>query len=1548
MGGMQSVGWLAEVPDMPAPAPPPGWLETVGLEFQSQRVGPDYGKNQIDYMGRIRSAIRSAMEARGYQPRPYDANAALSLSGAAGLGGIAPTNVAPYVVEGDDFWKALAEARRRDPKFLSEYADVRDEASLWRAAEKRRAEETKALDRRLEGAPWTGRLVGGLGYGLSQDPLNAIPIAGPELGTARTIGGQLLKAGARGALVNVGIQAPLEIPTYYDAKNLGIEYGAPEIALNLGTAGILGAGFDVLGTGIHALANGRAAARAGTTIDRGVADAIEGLTPEGRTPNEQSVINVLRRSADIAEANPFEGPGGLNEHVARLDAAQRSHLADDVVAGGAAHPARPSAPHAGPLTRRDIIGFVQDKLEGGATVVHFSDADGGTTKYGIAQRYHPGVDVANLSAEQAAEIARRDYWWKELDNLDSRTAAVAFDAGYISNRDVAERIIRESGGDFQKALDLYRAHLNRIADTVEGKAKFKRGWNNRVDKLARFLGGAEGGPAAPVPEAFDAGALADLGDTARILGPAGDEQARAGWIGDSDGPILRPDQFGSADEHRAAQEALEAELAAERGAAEPRTPETVEAEARDPNAATPRPGEYGGPDNPGEDILANRKFQPPVDQAEALARLDERLKRIEAAGKASNDPYHGLDYTDRVLLNAMFQDEVERVGKNGKPRKAATIARELENSGFLSGVLQEEIGTIVGRDDLVKAAARYRPEIFPHEYRAEQATITDRPAWAIDADTLRDRILARREGRELPPLPPLREDVAPPEIGPEEAAKLAAWDQPGGQAGAEQVASLEHDLRMSGEAATATEPGAPEPRSVGVPEEAAEPIATFTDTAPGGRARKGKAKSYLAKLKAHPDFEAAKAGDVGAAARLVEDLVTVDNLKAAGDLGGARFVPVAAAERGGRNVIPQALAAHYADAVGGTVDNEIVQSVRANHTDAGGVERLARRPQFDGPVEPGADYVLVDDVATLGGTVAELAAHIRRGGGNVKRVVLLANGAGRLVPDPAVLASIEKKGIADVIRERFGIEPAALTDAEARFADKFSSAERFRNKVVERLGEGDAGGAGAAPTGAPGEGALAAGVAPERASGLAPVMSGQSGATLDELLARAAVNQTELEKIGPEIAAATGAEFRSNGAKEPERVREKIATEDYSDPGDLKDLARAAFVVTDEAQARAVVDALGERFPLFDKGWQQLPNGYVDRKLIVRLANGGVAELQLVPRQIAEYKFGAGGKLYDATRRLAPSDPQFVANTAAMRERYAALLEGSEFMAAGNAARAASGESSTPSSSALEASAVPGASDQPVRSLKTEAASPSTETNLSSTSNNRIGADIGAPPDQGKAARMAELFGDAGEGADIPALVAAIQTYRAAQARMTGLHYQPAQGTYKLAELVGAPRLVDYLAEQLGTRQWVVAPRLSKRLKAQGYEVAVRQGYFTDLQRQWENAVLDRAAAGGKPEPVAPEATGPAQDAAGQLRLLEERDGFTPEGMAQSPEDAQKFEAELRRLAREEAGAAEPPRYRLNEDGPELTLQQILDRLDDNDRAIAAVRACLAPGAGAP
>jgi hypothetical protein len=120
------------------------------------------------------------------------------------------------------------------------------------------------------------------------------------------------------------------------------------------------------------------------------------------------------------------------------------------------------------------------------------------------------------------------------------------------------------------------------------------------------------------------------------------------------------------------------------------------------------------------------------------------------------------------------------------------------------------------------------------------------------------------------------------------------------------------------------------------------------------------------------------------------------------------------------------------------------------------MERIAVRPVFDGPVVRGGRYVLVDDVSVMGSTLAELANHIRRGGGEIAGVILLAN-PGRqehIAPVKRRIREVDRR-FGDVLRDEFGIEPEALTAAEAGYLLNFKTADALRARRVAALGARD-------------------------------------------------------------------------------------------------------------------------------------------------------------------------------------------------------------------------------------------------------------------------------------------------------------------------------------------------------------------------------------------------------------------------------------------------------------------------------------------------------------
>jgi len=71
------------------------------------------------------------------------------------------------------------------------------------------------------------------------------------------------------------------------------------------------------------------------------------------------------------------------------------------------------------------------KAEGGGKVHTVAGDPGGTTKWGIAQAYHPNVNVAALTEAQAQKIARREYWDKcRCDELPYPLDILVWDAAF--------------------------------------------------------------------------------------------------------------------------------------------------------------------------------------------------------------------------------------------------------------------------------------------------------------------------------------------------------------------------------------------------------------------------------------------------------------------------------------------------------------------------------------------------------------------------------------------------------------------------------------------------------------------------------------------------------------------------------------------------------------------------------------------------------------------------------------------------------------------------------------------------------------------------------------------------------------------------------------------------------------------------------------------------------------------------------------------------------------------------------------------------------------
>ncbi len=216
-------------------------------------------------------------------------------------------------------------------------------------------------------------------------------------------------------------------------------------------------------------------------------------------------------------------------------------------------------------------------------------------------------------------------------------------------------------------------------------------------------------------------------------------------------------------------------------------------------------------------------------------------------------------------------------------------------------------------------------------------------------------------------------------------------------------------------------------------------------------------------VKQHPAYAAAKNGDAAAALELVLAVFNpaqLDGLRAIVGDRGAVLVSAHAYERGGVNAIPEVLADVLGARLDWPVDDGVVQTNIVSHTGADGFSRLARQAAFAGPIEAGADYVMVDDFIGMGGTLANLRGHIETSGGNVLGAVALTGKpySARLRLTRERLDEVRTrhgKELEEWWQERFGHAFDALTESEARYIARTPDAETIRNRIAAAEQAGD-------------------------------------------------------------------------------------------------------------------------------------------------------------------------------------------------------------------------------------------------------------------------------------------------------------------------------------------------------------------------------------------------------------------------------------------------------------------------------------------------------------
>jgi len=137
--------------------------------------------------------------------------------------------------------------------------------------------------------------------------------------------------------------------------------------------------------------------------------------------------------------------------------------------------------------------IIEITLEHEGGYVHDPKDLGGETKYGIAKRFYPDVDIKNLTEDEAKEIYKKDYWDRHFD--------MCVNQGYGTAIRILQRACNAKGADIavdggfgpgtQAAINTYKPSLERVRcyrlkhyyDLVNKKPEQERflfGWFKRA------------------------------------------------------------------------------------------------------------------------------------------------------------------------------------------------------------------------------------------------------------------------------------------------------------------------------------------------------------------------------------------------------------------------------------------------------------------------------------------------------------------------------------------------------------------------------------------------------------------------------------------------------------------------------------------------------------------------------------------------------------------------------------------------------------------------------------------------------------------------------------------------------------------------------------------------------------------------------------------------------------------------------------------------------------------------------------------------------------
>lgn len=199
-------------------------------------------------------------------------------------------------------------------------------------------------------------------------------------------------------------------------------------------------------------------------------------------------------------------------------------------------------------------------------------------------------------------------------------------------------------------------------------------------------------------------------------------------------------------------------------------------------------------------------------------------------------------------------------------------------------------------------------------------------------------------------------------------------------------------------------------------------------------------------LKQCMEFNKAKFGNMESAKKVVDQCIKLDKINELKQkYPDAILLPVIS-----RNKLPHAFAEKIKMEICTTV--HICSSVKRKFLS--GMERLVHRPVYKGIINTGKKYIIVDDIVSQGGTIAELRKFIINQGGIVCAITALTHSisGGVIAPDDENIIDLCEKYpeflTTNFLKNYFNVDSAKeLTNPQIKYLLSFKNTQTILNKI---------------------------------------------------------------------------------------------------------------------------------------------------------------------------------------------------------------------------------------------------------------------------------------------------------------------------------------------------------------------------------------------------------------------------------------------------------------------------------------------------------------------